>query len=82
MQNLAVFLTRLQTFELRIITKGELHNRIREEGKKPAYSLTHETQYYNSFSYKSELRVLKDMAQVDLLSLDLLPVNSFHQSFF
>lgn len=70
MQNLANFLTRLQTFELRIITKGELHTRVKEDENKPAYSLSHETQYYDSFSYRSEIRVLKDMAQVDLLSLD------------
>lgn len=70
MQNLATFLTRLQTFDLRIITKGELQNRIKEEEQKQAYSLVHETQYYKSFSHKSETRVLKDTALTDLLSLN------------
>lgn len=69
MQNLATFLTRLQTFDLRIITKGELQNRIKEE-QKQAYSLAHETHYYDSFSYKNELRVLKDLALIDLLTVD------------
>lgn len=70
MQNLAIFLIHLQTFDLRIITKGELQNRIKEDGQKQAYSLVHETQYYKSFSYKSETRVLKDVALIDLLSLN------------
>lgn len=70
MQCLTSFLTKLQTFELRLTTKGELNNYIKEEDRKHAYSLYHETQYYDSFSYKSEIRVLKDMALVDLLSLN------------
>ena len=69
MRNLAIFLTRLQTFNLRIITKSELKSPIKENGNKPAYSLAHETHYYDSFTYKSEIRVLKDMALIDLLSL-------------
>ena len=59
MQNLANFLTRLQTFNLQIITKGELQTRIKNDEQKQAYSLVHETPYYKSFSYKSETRVLK-----------------------
>lgn len=39
MQNLGNFLIRLQIFDLRIITKGELESRIKEDEKKPAYSL-------------------------------------------
>lgn len=70
MQNLAIFLIRLQTFELRIITKAELKSPIKEDGQTQAYSLSHETQYYDSFTYKSEIRVLKDMALIDLLSLN------------
>jgi len=35
-----------------------------------AYDITRETHYYDSFSYKSELRVLKDMAYLDILILD------------
>ncbi|NRF40224.1 hypothetical protein [Pedobacter foliorum] len=70
MRNLASFLINLQTFKLRIITKAELKSPIKEDGQKQAYSLTHQTQYYDSFSYKSEIRVLKDMALVDLLSLN------------
>jgi len=70
MQNIANFLIRLQTFDLRIITKGELQSWIKEEEQKQAYSLIHETPYYNSFSYESETRVLKDTALIDLLSLN------------
>ncbi|WP_222539514.1 hypothetical protein [Pedobacter polysacchareus] len=69
MQNLTKFLACLQTFDLRIIAKREQKNRINENEKK-SYSLVHETQYYDSFSYRSEIRVLKDMALIDLLSLD------------
>jgi len=43
---------------------------MKEDGNKPAYSLAHETHYYDSFTYKSEIRVLKDMALIDLLSLN------------
>jgi len=70
MQNLASFLTRLQTFNLIIVTKRELKNPIKEDEERQAYSLAHETHYYDSFTYKSEIRVLKDMALIDLLSLN------------
>jgi hypothetical protein len=73
MQHLKEFLIRLQTFNLRI-TKQEVvdvsdFNKIkRQQGN--AYDITRETNYYDSFSYKSELRVLKDMALIDLLTLE------------
>jgi len=70
MQKLTSFLTKIQTFELCITTKEELKSPIKEDGHKPAYSLAHETHYYDSFTYKSEIRVLKDMALIDLLSLN------------
>ena len=70
MNGLIHFLTKIQTFNLHIITKAELYSTIKEDGNKPAYSLAHETHYYDSFSYKSEIRVLKDMALIDLLSLN------------
>lgn len=70
MQNLAIFLTRLQTFNLITVTKSELKSPINEDREKQAYSLAHETHYYDSFTYKSEIRVLKDMALIDLLSLN------------
>jgi hypothetical protein len=44
----------------------------------PGYDITHETQYYNSFSYKSELRVLNDMAFIDVLALDKGRIGSQH----
>jgi hypothetical protein len=69
MTGLIQFLTKIQTFELRIVTKADLKSSIKEDGNKPAYSLAHETHYYDSFTYKSEIRVLKDMALIDLLSL-------------
>lgn len=72
MQHFKEFLIRIQTFNLRInkqdlIVKDGLKN---EKQPMNAYSITHETQYYDSFSYKSELRVLKDMALIDLVVLD------------
>lgn len=70
MQSLANFLTRLQTFNLLLINKSELKSPIKQDGNRPAYSLAHETHYYDSFTYKSEIRVLKDMALIDLLSLN------------
>jgi hypothetical protein len=70
MQNLAIFLTHLQTFDLHIIAKAELQSPLKEDEQKQAYSLVHQTQYYNSFSYKSEVRVLRDMALIDLLCLN------------
>ena len=71
MQQLQKFLTQIQTFNLRItrqqvgIEKGA--NKTEEM---EAYDITSETHYYDSFSYKSELRVLKDMAMIDLVVLD------------
>lgn len=73
MKHLATFLTRLQTFELRIIQKTIYKGTGIGPGEKteiPAYDLQHETQYYDSFTFKSELRVGKDMALIDLLTLD------------
>ncbi|WP_131538891.1 hypothetical protein [Pedobacter nototheniae] len=70
MTGLIQFLTKIQTFNLLVVTKAELKSPIKEDGNKPAYSLAHETHYYNSFTYKSETRVLKDMALVDLVSLN------------
>lgn len=70
MNGLIQFLTKIQTFNLLTITKVELKSLIKENGNKPAYSLAHETHYYDSFTYKSEIRVLKDMALIDLLSLN------------
>jgi hypothetical protein len=70
MNGLIQFLTKIQTFNLVIVTKSELKSPIKEDGNKQAYSLAHETHYYDSFTYKSEIRVLKDMALIDLLSLN------------
>jgi hypothetical protein len=74
MQHLKEFLIRLQTFNLRIIPQDITIYEDFEHGKAQridAYDITHETQYYSSFSYKSELSVLKDMAFIDLLTLDV-----------
>lgn len=70
MKGLTQYLTRLQTFNLRIITKNELKSPIKEDGEKQAYSLAHETHFYDSFTFNSEIRVLKDVALIDLLSLN------------
>ncbi|SDT44794.1 hypothetical protein SAMN05216490_3517 [Mucilaginibacter mallensis] len=71
MQHLKEFLTRIQTFDLRII-EDDIHMEWGTNEKKhvQVYDLSHQTQYYDSFSYRSELRVLKDMAFIDLMALD------------
>ncbi len=71
MQNLAEFIRRIQTFNLRIITQKEYNGSfVKEAGEFQAYDLTRETQYYDSFSFKSELRVFKDLALIDVLALN------------
>lgn len=71
MQHLKEFLTRIQTFDLRV-TEDDIFVEWGSNDKKhvKTYDLTHQTQYYDSFSYRSELRVLKDMAFIDLMTLD------------
>ena len=71
MQHLKEFLIRIQTFDLRIV-QGDIQLEWNTNDKKhvSAYDLTYQTQYYDSFAYRSELRVLKDMAFIDLLTLD------------
>ncbi|MDB5090698.1 MAG: hypothetical protein JWR09_4692 [Mucilaginibacter sp.] len=74
MQHLKEFLIRLQTFNLRItqqevvVDASDFNNIKRRQGD--AYDIAEETPYYDSFSLKSELRVLKDMALIDLLTLE------------
>lgn len=71
MQHLKEFLTRIQTFDLHIIeTDIQIESGTSERKHVKAYDLTYQTQYYDSFSYRSELRVLKDMAFIDLITLD------------
>jgi len=42
MNGLIQFLTKIQTFELSIVNNAQLKSPIKENGNKPAYSLTHE----------------------------------------
>ena len=71
MQHLKDFLTRIQSLDLRIIEDDIVMGTGTNEKKHvKAYDLTYQTQYYDSFSYRSELRVLKDMAFIDLITLD------------
>ncbi|MDF2434133.1 MAG: hypothetical protein JWP44_3764, partial [Mucilaginibacter sp.] len=71
MLHLKDFLTRIQTFDLRIIEDYlQRESGTNEKRHVKAYDLTYQTQYYDSFSYRSELRVLKDMAFIDLITLD------------
>lgn len=71
MQHLKEFLTRIQTFDLRV-TEDDIHMEwgTNEKKRVKVYDLTYQTPYYDSFSYRSELRVLKDMAFIDLMILD------------
>jgi hypothetical protein len=71
MQHLKEFLTRIQTFDLLIVEDYiQIESGTNEKKHVKAYDLTYQTQYYDSFSYRSELRVLKDMAFIDLIALD------------
>src|SRR6267142_1588800 len=71
MQHLKEFLTKIQTFNFRLThQEGYISSSSNEKRKMLGYDIRHETHYYDSFSYKSELRVLKDMALIDLLALD------------
>jgi hypothetical protein len=70
-QHLKEFLTRIQTFDLRVVEDNiQTQSGTNEKKHVKAYDLTYQTQYYDSFSYRSELRVLKDMAFIDLIALD------------
>jgi hypothetical protein len=72
MNNFAEFIRRIQTFNLRIITQDARtgNHQTKEAREYEAYDITRETQYYDSFSYRSEIRVLKDLALIDVLVLD------------
>ena len=71
MQHLKEFLTRIQTFDLRVTEDDNYMEWGTNEKKRvKVYDLTYQTQYYDSFSYRSELRVLMDMAFIDLIALD------------
>lgn len=70
MQSLTEFLKRIQTSNLSINKQNVYFNALSAETQEQdGYDISQETQYYTSFSYKSVLRVLKDMAFIDLLSL-------------
>lgn len=68
MHHLKEFLIRLQTFELRLVTQASYNEKARNRKEKEvdAYDLKHETGFYDAYPFKSELRVLKDMAVLDL----------------
>ncbi|NEM99435.1 hypothetical protein [Pontibacter burrus] len=68
MKHLKKFLTRLQTFELnpiqrRVVTGPYGHQEVR------SYDLRHETHYDEAAVFKSELRLLSQLAALDLLPL-------------
>ena len=71
MQNLTEFLKRIQTFNLGISKQNIYYKSFSAETQEQdGYDISQETQYYTSFSYKSELRILRDMALIDISSLD------------
>nr|WP_294896203.1 hypothetical protein [uncultured Pedobacter sp.] len=74
MQQLTSFLTKIQTFELKVVERATED----QKDSSKYYSLQHETKYYDSFSYDSELRVLKDMAKIEMLSLDKTKIASLN----
>ena len=71
MQHLKEFLTHIQTFDLRIVEDDiQIESGTNEKKSVKAYDITpRKRNTMIPFSYKSELRVLKDMALIDLLTL-------------
>lgn len=69
MKHLQKFLTRLQTFELRVIQKKVYERPFGPVKEVPVYDIGHETKYYDAFTFESELRLLSEMACLDLLPL-------------
>ncbi|WP_162055464.1 hypothetical protein [Pontibacter pamirensis] len=68
MKHLKKFLTRLQTFELHLVERkmpvGPFGQQV-----KTGYDLRHETHYDEAAVFESELKLLSEMAALDLLSL-------------
>lgn len=69
MKHLKKFLTRLQTFELRLFQRKIAVGPFGHQ-EVTGYDLRHETHYDEAAVFESELRLLSDMAALDLLLLN------------
>ena len=69
MKHLQKFLTRLQTIELCVIRKKVYELSFGPAKEVLVYDIGHETKYYDAFTFESELRLLSEMACLDLLLL-------------
>lgn len=69
MKHLKKFLSRLQTFELRVLQKNTYKHALSPAEEVSVYDIGHETRYYNTFTFESELRLLSELACLDLLPL-------------
>ncbi|MEJ8802823.1 hypothetical protein [Pontibacter sp. H249] len=69
MKHLKKFLTRLQTFKLRVLQRKIFKRPFGAAEEVPVYDIAHETKYYDAFTFESELRLLSEMASLDLLPL-------------
>lgn len=70
MKHLKKFLTRLQTFQLRTTQRKVREGYPPEIREVQAYDIRHETNYDLASVFESELRLLSEMATLDLLSMD------------
>ncbi len=64
MQHLKEFILSIQTFQLNLTEEKQ------GDQLQYLYDLRHETPYYTSFTLKSELRLLKDRAYLDVLAFN------------
>jgi hypothetical protein len=71
MQHLKEFLTRIQTFDLRII-EDDIQTEWGTNEKKhiKTYDILYSTKHNDSTTHRSELRVLREMAFIDILTQD------------
>lgn len=69
MKHLKEFLTRLQTFELKLIQRKAATSPFGHQ-EVNSYELRHETHYDEAGVFESQLRLLAQMAALDLLSLN------------
>lgn len=75
MQHFKEFLIKIQSFELRTVMGSIYKNdKTNEEKDVIVYDIGHETPYYAPFTYRSQLRVMKDMALIDLIALSEIQI--------
>ncbi|OKL39997.1 hypothetical protein [Pontibacter flavimaris] len=76
MKHLKKFLTRLQTFQLRVTQRKVRQGSPVQIREVAAYDIRHETPHDAPSIFVSELRLLSDLATLDLVSLDTAQLRS------